>query len=33
MCVCDAKADLCSSREIILELQRMASEVSFAIFS
>ena len=31
--MCDAQADLCSSSEIILELQRIVSEVSFAIFS
>jgi len=30
---CDAKADLCSSSEIILELQRIFCEVSFAILS
>jgi len=33
MCMCDAKADLCISSEIILELQRIFCEVSFAIFS
>lgn len=33
MFMCDAKADLCISSEIILELQRIFCEVSFAIFS
>jgi hypothetical protein len=33
MWMCDAKADLCSSSEIILKLQRIFCQVSFAIFS
>ena len=32
MCMCDAKDDLFISSEIILELQRIFCEVSFAIF-